>query len=316
MSFTVIEPHELFAALADPTRVRILLLVERLQLAIGELAEILGQSQPRVSRHVRLLADAGLVERRKEGAFVFVGIADGAAAPVVALINRLWGNDPAAPLLEAESRRLRQVCDARQQAIDDWFEAHAGEWDLFRKLAGQEDGIDQALAEAARRPAVGHLLDIGTGTGRLLATLASEARSATGVDRSPEMLRLARGKLADSGSQAAQLVQADMLALPFADARFDTVILQHVLHFADNPAAALRETARVMAPAGKLLVADYAAHDHEQLRTEMQHRRLGFAPESMLALMAAAGLRGELLSTHPGPELSVLIFEGQHANAA
>ena len=248
------EPHLLFAALADPTRVRILLLVEQLQLSMGELAEVLDQSQPRVSRHVRLLAEADLVERRKEGAFVFVKLRDdGPAVEIAGLIARHYGSAADSTLLRVENLRLGQVRAARQKAIDDWFEAHAEEWDLFRKMAGQEDGVDRILAEAAANPAVGRLLDIGTGTGRLLAHLAPRADSATGVDRSPEMLRLARGKLAVNGVQSADLLQADMLALPFTDASFDTIILQHVLHFADDPATALREARRVLAPDGKLL---------------------------------------------------------------
>ncbi|WP_374385589.1 ArsR/SmtB family transcription factor [Sandaracinobacter sp.] len=301
--------HELFAALADPTRVRILLLVRDLELSVGELAEILDQSQPRVSRHVRILAEAGLVRRQKEGAWVFVGQGDGAVlAPVHGLITAVaGGGDPIA----AERARLGQVRAERQRRIDGWFESNAGEWDLLRRLGGQDTQVEDALVAAARLPGVGRLLDIGTGTGRVLELLSAEADSATGIDRSPEMLRLARGKLAGGGNQTADVRQADMRALPFPDGGFDTVTLHQVLHFADEPAAVIAEAARVLAPGGKLLVADYAAHGLEELRTRFQHARLGFEDKAMQDYLGMAGLQPRLLSTHPGPELTVNIWEGR-----
>lgn len=303
------EAQDIFAALADPTRARILLLVRDLQLSVGELADILDQSQPRVSRHVRILAEAGLVRRHKEGAWVFVGLGERAVVdPVFALIHAVAGEaDPIA----AERNRLAQVRADRQHRIDQWFEANAGEWDLLRRLGGDDTGIEQALADAAGRPAVGRLLDIGTGTGRVLELLAGRAETATGIDRSPEMLRIARGKLAAAGNQKADLLQADMRSLPFPNSAFDTVTMHHVLHFADNPSAVLAEAARLLAPGGKLIVADYAAHGREELRSRYQHSRLGFDGETMSALLSEAGLSPALLSVHPGPELSVMLWEGR-----
>lgn len=301
--------QDIFAALADPTRARILLLVRDLQLSVGELADILDQSQPRVSRHVRILAEAGLVRRHKEGAWVFVSPGEKALVePVFTLIGAVAGDgDPIA----VERMRLAQVRTDRQQRIDQWFEANAGEWDLLRRMGGDDSAVEQALAQAAARPSVGRLLDIGTGTGRILELLAGAADAATGVDRSPEMLRIARGKLASAGNQKADLLQADMRALPFPDAAFDTVTMHHVLHFADNPAAVLAEAARLVAPGGKLIVADYAAHDREELRSRFQHSRLGFDEQSLSGLLAQAGLAPALLSSHPGPQLSVMVWEGR-----
>ena len=299
----------IFAALADPTRTRILLLVRDLQLSVGELADILDQSQPRVSRHVRILAEAGLVRRQKEGAWVFVGVGDAALSERINdLISSLSdGADPIAP----ERSRLAQVRAERQRRIDGWFEANAGEWDLLRRLSGQDEAVEDALVAAAAEPGVGRLLDIGTGTGRVLELLAKQADSAVGIDRSPEMLRLARGKLAGSGNQSAEVRQADMSALPFADGSFDTVTLHHVLHFADEPAAVVSEAARLLSPGGKLLVADYAAHELEELRTRFHHSRLGFEDEAVLGFMKAAGLSAKLKSSHPGPELCVQLWEGR-----
>ena len=301
--------HELFAALADPTRVRILLLVRDLELSVGELAEILDQSQPRVSRHVRILAEAGLVRRQKEGAWVFVGQGDRRITePAHGLIAAVAGaDDPIAP----ERARLGQVRAERQRRIDGWFESNAGEWDLLRRLGGQDIEVEASLAAAARKPSVGRLLDIGAGTGRVLELLSAEAESATGIDRSPEMLRLARGKLAGGGNQTADVRQADMRALPFTDGAFDTVTLHQVLHFADEPGAVIAEAARVLAPGGKLLVADYAAHALEELRTRFQHSRLGFENKTMCDYLTSAGLTPRLHSTHPGPELTVNIWEGR-----
>jgi ArsR family transcriptional regulator len=301
--------NDIFAALADPTRVKILLLVRDLQLSMGELADLLDQSQPRVSRHVRILAEAGLVRRHKEGAWVFVGLGDNApTADIYALIEKLL---PAREPIAAERARLAQVRAERQKAIDDWFTTHAGEWDLLRRLGGQDSAVEAAIVAAARVPAVGRLLDIGTGTGRVLELLAADADSAVGVDRSPEMLRLARGKLAGDGQQRAEVRQADMRALPFEDSSFDTVTLHHVLHYADDPATVIAEAARTVAPGGKLLVADYAAHGHEEFRTRYQHARLGFAGDDVVAWLCAAGLAPRLVSRHPGAELSVELWEGR-----
>ncbi len=301
--------HDVFASLADPTRLRILLLVRDMDLAMGELAEILDQSQPRVSRHVRILAEAGLVQRRKEGAWVFVRLGERVPrAQLFHLIEHLSdGQDPIA----AERHRLADVRAERQRAIDSWFEANAGEWDLLRRLGGQDEAVETAILAAARTPAVGRLLDIGTGTGRILELLAPEADHAAGIDRSPEMLRIARGKLAAGGHQSADLQQADMHLLPFPAHSFETVTLHHVLHFADNPAAVVAEAARMVAPGGKLLIADYAPHGREELRERFRHVRLGFDDATVIEALSAAGLSGRRNSVHPGPELSVCLWEGR-----
>jgi ubiquinone/menaquinone biosynthesis C-methylase UbiE len=309
MSFFVDRMQDIFAALADPTRARILMLVRELQLSVGELADILDQSQPRVSRHVRILAEAGLVRRHKEGAWVFVGAGDREILdPVHALIGAVVG---AADPIAVERGRLAQVRADRQQRIDQWFEANAREWDLLRELGGQDGAVEVALVEAATRAGVGRLLDIGTGTGRILELLAGAAVSATGVDRSPEMLRLARGKLAAAGNQQAELQQADMRTLPFPDFSFDTVTMHHVLHFADNPDAVVAEAARVVAPGGRLILADYAPHQREELRSRFQHSRLGFDETALAGAFGRAGLSPTLLSVHPGPELSVMLWEAR-----
>ena len=308
---------DILAALADPTRLKIMLLIRDLELAMGELAEVLDQSQPRVSRHVRILAEAGLVRRNKEGAWVFVGLGGHVpTAEIYALVDELLsGRDP----IVAERARLLQVRALRQKQVDQWFDAHAAEWDFMRALEGPESAVEAAIQAAARADGaggageVGRLLDIGTGTGRIIELLGAEAVSATGVDRSPEMLRLARAKLAAGDTASAEVRQADMRALPFEAQSFDTVTLHHVLHFADDPAATIEESARMVAPGGKLLVVDYAPHTREDFRTRFQHLRLGFEDAAVSSWIASAGLVSAVVSHHSGPELTVTLWQGIRA---
>ncbi len=297
-----------FAALSDPSRLRILLLVRDVDLAMGELAEVLRQSQPRVSRHVRILAEAGLVRRQKEGAYAFVGRARTPEADAVhALIDSaLDGADPIAP----ERAHLADVRAARQRALDRWFADHADEWDLMRNLEAPAEAVEALLVGMARGHGIGRLLDIGTGTGRILELLAPDAGAATGVDRSPEMLRIARTRLDAAGLSGVEIRQADMADLPFDEAAFDTVVIHQVLHFSEDPAAAIREAARVVAPGGQLLVVDYAPHAEEELRTRYRHARLGFARATLAAQMEAAGLSVGDIRQVDGPRLAVLLWQG------
>lgn len=302
---------DILAALADPTRLKIMLLIRDLELAMGELAEVLDQSQPRVSRHVRILAEAGLVRRNKEGAWVFVGLGEHVPTQqIYALVDGLLaGRDP----ILAERARLAQVRALRQKSVDQWFDSHAAEWDFMRALEGPEKAVEDAIVSAARLGGVGRLLDIGTGTGRVIELLGADASSATGIDRSPEMLRLARAKLAAGSAPAAEVRQADMRALPFEPHSFDTVTLHHVLHFADDPAATIEESARMLAPGGKLLVVDYAPHLREDFRTRFQHLRLGFDDAAVAGWIAATGLEPTVVSHHSGPELTVTLWQGTRA---
>lgn len=300
---------EILAALADPTRLRVLLLVRDVELAMSELAEVLGQSQPRVSRHVRILGEAGLVRRTREGAWVFVSARDDAPLDAIGelIAAVLPGTDPIAP----ERARLAQVRAARQKALDDWFAANAAEWDWMASLEGKAAPVGEAVVAAASQGGVGRLLDIGTGTGQLLERLAPLSASATALDRSPEMLRLARSRLGLPEGAAVEMRQGDLAQLPFDDASFDTVLLHQVLHYVEDPAAALLEAARVVAPGGKLIVADYAAHAQEELRDRFRHRRLGFETADLRRWLAAAGLQPHEHSRHAGPALETIIWEGR-----
>ena len=275
----------IFRALADPTRLRIVLLVRQIELAVGELAAVLRQSQPRVSRHLKILADAGLLHRAKEGAWVFVRMGDAArVGPVLSLLDAL-GESAAADLA-----RLADVRAERAAAAEAYFAAHAADWDGIRSLHAADCDVEAAIVALLRDRPVGRLLDIGTGTGRMIELLGPAAASAIGVDRSPEMLRLARGKIEAAGLARAEVRHADMYALPRSDGSADTVVLHQVLHYADAPARVIAEAARVLGDDGRLLVVDFAPHDREELRARHAHVRLGFDDVQIGGWLRAAGL--------------------------
>ncbi|MEO5867487.1 MAG: metalloregulator ArsR/SmtB family transcription factor [Sphingomonas sp.] len=299
---------DIFRALADSTRLRILALLRSMELSVGELAQVLGQSQPRVSRHVKILCDAGLAERRKEGSWVFVAL--GAAArvePVLAALDK-WAETEADHWAVADAARLAAVRADRAASAAQWFEANAGEWDAIRSLHVAESEVEQAIDAVLGEAPIGQLIDIGTGTGRMLELFAGRADKALGIDRSSEMLRLARAKLSERGLANTELRQADLYALPLADGAADAAIIHHVLHFAQQPGAAIVEAARVLAPGGRLLIADFAPHDREELRQRDAHTRLGFSDEQIAAWFAAAGLVPARTETLEGGELTVKLW--------
>ncbi|WP_374942512.1 metalloregulator ArsR/SmtB family transcription factor [Sphingomonas sp.] len=308
-------PLDIFRALADATRLRILQLLRSMELSVGELAQVLGQSQPRVSRHVKILCDAGLAERRKEGSWVFVALgAAKAVAPVAAALDA-WAADEPDHWAVADAARLAAVRADRAASAAAWFETHAGEWDAIRALHVADDAVEAAMADMLGGEQVGTLIDIGTGTGRMLELFAGTARTALGIDRSSEMLRLARAKLSERGVGNAELRQADLYALPMRDGAADVAILHHVLHFAQQPGAAIAEAARVLGPGGRLLIADFAAHDREELRTRDAHTRLGFDDAQMATWFAAAGLAPPRIETLEGGTLTVKLWLGRKNGA-
>jgi ubiquinone/menaquinone biosynthesis C-methylase UbiE len=291
----------IFRALADPTRLRIVALLRVMELSVGELAQVLGQSQPRVSRHVKILADAGLAERRREGSWVFLALGDARrVAPVFAAIDT-WGQGDASDAVRAE----------RSSAALRYFEGHAAEWDAIRSLHVAEAEVEAAIGRAVGKGPVGRLVDVGTGTGRMLELLGPRAETAIGIDRSPEMLRFARAKLSSAPEIArAELRQGDMYALPLADRSADLVVLHLVLHYAQQPAAAVAEAARLLGPGGRLLIADFAPHEREELRDQAAHARLGFSDQQMAEWFGAAGLVPSQIEALEGGELTVKLWLG------
>jgi ubiquinone/menaquinone biosynthesis C-methylase UbiE len=302
----------MFSALADPTRLRILALLRAMELSIGELALVLGQSQPRVSRHVKILADAGLTRRRKEGSWVFLGLGEDAlVAPLLAAIDAWNQQSDGDYWAVADIARLAAVRADRARAAEDYFNAHAAEWDAMRSLHVAESEVEAAIRAALAEAPIGRLVDIGTGTGRMIELLGPEAESAIGIDRSPEMLRLAREKLASAGLTNVELRQGDMFALPLLSACADVVIIHQVLHYAQHPAAVLAEAARLLAPGGRLLVVDFGPHEREELRSRHAHARLGFDDAQIASWFAAAGLEAVAPVALAGGELTVNLWLGR-----
>ncbi len=307
-------------ALADPTRLRIMRLLAAMELAIGELAQVLGQSQPRVSRHAKILCDAGLAERRKEGSWVFLrqsigsSAAPGLGGATAHLLACAEASDEGFAARCSEDRRhLAAIRSAREDRAAEYFADHAGQWDRLRLLHAPDAPVEQALAAALGPDDLGTLLDIGTGTGRMAELFASSAQRVVALDKSPEMLRLARARLQGLAAERFDIVQGDFAALPLTDASVDTVLFHQVLHYAQEPQVALAEAARVARAGATLAIVDFAAHEREELRQQHQHARLGFSDEQMLALLAEAGFAPEQTRALPGRPLTVKIWTGKRS---
>jgi ArsR family transcriptional regulator len=301
-----------FQALADPTRLRIVALLRLMELSVGELAQVLGQSQPRVSRHLKILADAGVLERRKEGSWVFLTLAEPERVePLFALIDD-WADAATQRLFSADAARTESVRFERAEAANRYFASHADVWDQIRSLHVAESEVERAIERTLGNRPLGRLIDIGTGTGRMIELFGPRAAQAIGIDRSSDMLRLARVKLEAAGIHSS-LRQGDMYALPLADQSADSVIIHQVLHYAHSPAAAIAEAARVLAPGGTLLVIDFAAHEREELRERDAHIRLGFEDEVMTGWFGSAGLEIDCIEHLEGGELTVTLWRGVKA---
>ena len=308
----------LLRALADPTRLRIMRLLSAMELAVGELAQVLGQSQPRVSRHIRILCDAGLAERRREGGWVFLRAAiseagEGHAGPIGVAVARLLSVSEAADAGFARRARedlqhLDAIRTTREASAADYFARHAGEWDELRSLHIADGPVEAALTAMLGGAALGRLLDVGTGTGRMAELYAPAAAHVVAIDKSPEMLRIARARLQHLPPGTIELVQGDFTALPFADASFDTVLFHQVLHYSHTPETVLAEAARVTAPGGRIAIVDFAAHDREELRHGHAHARLGFTDAQIAAMLDAAGFALDADRALAGHELIVKLW--------
>lgn len=307
-------------ALADPTRLRITRLLGVMELAVGELAQVLGQSQPRVSRHVGILCDAGLAERHREGSWVFLRAPSLAGNRMVDAVAELLASAEEADadfsaICEEDRRQLAAIRAARDESAADYFAAHAQDWDQLRSLHSPDQQVEQRLLQALGTAPLGNVLDIGTGTGRMAEIFAPRAESTVALDKSLDMLRVARAKLQHLPAGGVELVQGDFASLPFAAHRFDTVLLHQVLHFAQDPAAALAEAARVTKPGGQIAIVDFANHEREELRDRYAHARLGFGDKAMAALLADAGYSTTPPIALQGGELVVKIWLGERTGA-
>jgi ubiquinone/menaquinone biosynthesis C-methylase UbiE len=276
-------------AVAEATRLRILALLAEAELTVSDLTDILRQSQPRISRHLKLLAEAGLVARYREGSWAFFRIAEPGPATDLArdLIARIDADDPA---VTRDRERLAAVRTARSEAAQVYFKAHANEWDSIRRLHISDDAVERAVLEALDGKEFRSVLDLGTGTGRMLELIGPLAQRGLGIDMSPAMLSIARTRLDRAGLRHCTVRQGDIFDLALPRDSFDVVLIHQVLHYLDDGAGAIREAVRVLRPGGRLLVIDFAPHDLEFLRDEHAHRRLGFPAEIVTQWMHSAGL--------------------------
>lgn len=300
---------QIVKATSDPSRVRILNLLRYAELAVSDLTHILRQSQPRISRHLKILTDSQLIERHKEGAWVFFRLMDGEVCQLLLSVMDAW-IAPGTEVLLTDLSRLRSVQNEHTMRAEKYFAAHAQEWDSVRSLYISEIDVEKAIIEALKGRPIDNLLDIGTGTGRILEVMSPYVGRAVGIDSSQEMLRLARARLEASNLLNAQVRLGDMYALA-GGRTHDAIIIHQVLHYAEAPHMVITEAARVLSQNGRLLVADFAPHDKEFLREEHAHRRLGFGDQQITDWMESSGLTARVLEKLHGGELAVTIWLGE-----
>src|SRR5262245_29539943 len=297
-------------AVAEPTRLRLVVLCARSELTVTELTQILGQSQPRVSRHLKLLCEAGLLDRFREGSWVFYHLSR--ASPAAALARQLVAAcGETDPTIALDLQRLASIKRQRSDLASAYFRDNALQWHHIRSLYVDEREVEAALIEIIDAVRPRDLLDIGTGTGRILEIVGARVELALGIDQSREMLAVARVNLERAGLENGSVRLGDMYRLALPDASFDAVVIHQVLHYADRPAEAIAEAARVLRPHGILMVVDFAPHALEFLRGEHAHRRLGFADSEVAEWFAPAGLDPAAPHRLPGDPLTVVIWTAQ-----
>jgi ArsR family transcriptional regulator len=306
-------------AAGEPTRLRVLRLLQSGEFNVKDLTQLLGQSQPRVSRHIKLLAEAGLIERYQEGSWVFVRMsADPAIRSFIAAVLSMIA--PGDPKMQRDSERASQIRAERAQLAQLYFDDNAAEWDRIRALHVPERDVEAAILEALGPGGPYELLlDLGTGTGRILELAASRARRLIGIDTNREMLKCARVRLDNAELVNCSVRLADIYNLPFPDQSAGAVIIHQVLHFLDNPNAALIEAARVLQPGGRLVLVDFAPHNLEFLRQEHAHMRLGFAASEIAAWLEECGLTSSVYKELQAGDahknaLTVAVWTGQKTN--
>lgn len=276
-------------ASAEPSRLRLLALCAHGELTVSELVQIIGQSQPRVSRHLKLLCEAGLLDRFREGTWAFYRLAERSpCAQLGRMIVDLIPVDDATLALDLQ--RLEAVKRANADRAAEYFRRNAEEWDKIRSLHIAEDKVEVALQSLLPNSGISDFLDIGTGTGRILELFGPDVKHGVGIDMSREMLSIARANLQRANIKNCQVRQGDMYQLPFSGASFDAVVIHQVLHFAEDPAEVIAEASRALRPGGRIVVVDFAPHDLETLRAEQAHRRLGFRDDEVARWFRSAGL--------------------------
>lgn len=299
-------------AAGEPTRLRLLALCAHGELSVSELTNILGQSQPRVSRHLKLLVEAGLLSRFREGSLVFYRIAEGTESAYLArtLVDLLPDQDTE---LNRDLSRLDKIRAKRAEIAQNYFQENAADWNKIRALHVPEAEVEARLLALVGPQRVPNYLDIGTGTGRLLEVFAEQIDRGIGLDLNTEMLAIARAHLERDEFRHIQVRKGDMYNMPIDDQSIDLATLHLVLHYSLEPAAVIMEAARTLAPGGRLVIVDFGAHQEEHLRIEHQHQRLGFSNREIEQAMIQAGLEPGATESLVGDPLTVKIWQGQRS---
>lgn len=294
-------------AVGEETRLRILALFRTGELTVTELVTILRQSQPRVSRHLRLLCEAGLLERYREGTWIFYRLAE--SSPEGELARAVMQYIPfSEQILRHDAERLNEVKEDRKGKATSYFRENAENWDRIRSLYVSEKEVERILLKVTSDMTIDDFLDVGTGTGRILEVFADRIGRGTGIDLSREMLAVARVNLEKSDIHNCQVRQGDMYDLALKSGSMDLILIHQVLHFADDPSAALKETSRLLRANGRVIVVDFAPHSLEYLRDDQAHRRLGFKDEEVMGWLETVGLKSDPVIRLKGKELDLTIW--------
>lgn len=295
-------------AAGEPTRLRLIALCAHAELSVTELTHILGQSQPRVSRHLKLLVEAGLLSRFREGSLVFYRLADKGRSGHLArtLVDLLPADDAE---MSRDIVRLEKIREKRAAVAETYFKDNAAQWKQVRALHVPEAEVEQELKKLVGQSKIASFLDIGTGTGRMLELFASQIERGIGIDTSPDMLAIARTQLEHEQYKHIQIRKGDMYNMPIDDGSIEMATLHLVLHFSLEPAAVISEAARTLNSSGRLIIVDFASHQEEHLRIEHQHQRLGFTDKEIEQCIIQAGLVSGPTRTLAGDPLTVKIWQ-------
>ncbi|WP_292023389.1 MULTISPECIES: ArsR/SmtB family transcription factor [unclassified Brevundimonas] len=310
MSLSADQTVEALRAAGEPTRLRILSLLAGEELSVMEMSRILDQSQPRVSRHLKLMTDAGLIERFPDGARVYYRLShDAQARRLIDTVLDILAEDAG----EADHRRLDEVRKDREEAAVSYFEQVAPQWDRLRSLYVSESAVEAALEKAVGPGPFERVVDLGTGSGRMLTLFGKKAKMSVGLDLSQNMLNIARTNVTKAGVEQVELRHGDIFATRLPAASADLVIVHQVLHYLSDPAAAVAEAARLVSPGGRLVIIDFAPHDFEHMREAHQHRRLGFADSEINGWLQDGGLSpsAPIALPHDAEGLTVTIWTAE-----